>query len=122
MTQSATDDLEKGTEDTMSKLVGALLLELAEDVPDKASLESVRADLVAASKVYESGKKKDLALRFYLATRSLLHEIERLEKEAAKHKELPLPFDAGQQMPQQPQQTWTNENYAPQQQDGNYQN
>ena len=64
-------------EETMSKLVGALLLELSEDVPDKPGYESVRADLIAASKVYEYGKKKDLTLRFYLAMRTLLHELER---------------------------------------------
>ena len=76
---------EQGTNDTMSKLVGALILELADDVPDMPGLESVRADLFAAAKVYESGKKKDLALRFYLATRSLFHELERLEKIEAAH-------------------------------------
>jgi hypothetical protein len=61
------------------KLVGELLRELAEDVPNKPGFESVRADLLAASKVYEYGKKQDMALRFYLAIRSLFHELERLD-------------------------------------------
>jgi hypothetical protein len=83
-------------EDTMSKLVGALLVELAYDVPDKPGFESVRADLLAASAVYESGEKKDLVLRFYLAIRSLFHEIKRLEKmEAEKYRETTAGSDAG---------------------------
>jgi hypothetical protein len=60
----------------LSSLVGALLGELAHEVPDDPKLETVRADLLAISRTYESCKKKDLALRFYLATRSLLHEYE----------------------------------------------
>jgi hypothetical protein len=64
----------------MSKLVGALIEELAADVPDDPRLETVRADLLTASRAYESGEKQDLALRFYLAIRSLLHEIERLPR------------------------------------------
>jgi len=81
----------------MSKLVGALLVELAYDVPDKPGFESVRADLLAASAVYESGDKKDLVLRFYLAIRSLFHEIKRLEKmEAARNREGTGGSDAGQ--------------------------
>ena len=85
MTHTTTDHPEQGTNDTMSKLVGALILELADDVPDMPGLETVRADLFAAAKVYETGKKKDLALRFYLAIRSLFHELERLEKIEASH-------------------------------------
>jgi hypothetical protein len=65
----------------MSKLVGALIEELAHDVPDDPRLETVRADILAASKSYEAGKKKDLALRFYLAVRSLLQELERAQPE-----------------------------------------
>lgn len=61
---------------SLNSLVGALLGELAHEVPDDPKLETVRADLLAASRGYESSKKKDLALRFYLATRSLLHEYE----------------------------------------------
>jgi hypothetical protein len=87
MTHSLIEHSEHLTNDTMSKLVGALLLELADDVPDLAGLETVKADLLAASKTYETGKKQDLALRFYLATRALFHELERREKEAAKSME-----------------------------------
>jgi hypothetical protein len=78
---------EHGDRNGMSKLVGALIEELAHDVPDDPRLETVRADLLAASKSYEAGKKKDLALRFYLAVRSLLGELERAQAEAAKTKE-----------------------------------
>jgi hypothetical protein len=78
---------EHGDRNGMSKLVGALIEELAHDVPDDPRLETVRADLLAASKSYEAGKKKDLALRFYLAIRSLLQELERSQPEAAKTKE-----------------------------------
>jgi hypothetical protein len=63
----------------LSKLVSALIEELASDVPDDPRLETVRADLVTASRSYESGETQDLALRFYLAIRSLLHEIEHLQ-------------------------------------------
>jgi hypothetical protein len=62
----------------LSSLVGALLEELAHEVPDDPKLETVRADITAASRSYESAKKKDLALRFYLAMRSLLHEYEQV--------------------------------------------
>ena len=62
----------------MNNLVGALLEELADEVSDDLKIESVKTDLVAASRSYETSKKKDLALRFYLATRSLLREYELL--------------------------------------------
>lgn len=58
----------------LSNLVGALIEELADEVPDDAYLETVRADLQAAARSYETGRKEDIALRFYLATRALLHE------------------------------------------------
>jgi hypothetical protein len=58
----------------LGNLVGALIEELAHEVPEDAGLEAVKADLLAASRSYEASKKKDLALRFYLATRSLLRE------------------------------------------------
>jgi hypothetical protein len=58
----------------LSNLVGALIEELAHEVPDEPYLEAVKTDLLAASRSYETGKKKDLALRFYLATRALLRE------------------------------------------------
>lgn len=67
-------------ESTMSRLVGALLEELAHEIPEDTRLEGVRADLLAASASYEHGNKKDLALRFYLAIHSLLFEFERLSK------------------------------------------
>jgi hypothetical protein len=72
-----------------SSLIGALLEELAQEVPDDPKLETVRADLVAASRCYESSKKKDLALRFYLATRSLLHEYERVSANLRKAERRP---------------------------------
>jgi len=73
--------------DGMSKLVGALIEELAHDVPDDPRLETVRADLLAASKSYEAGRKKDLALRFYLAVRALLQELERSHPDTVKTKD-----------------------------------
>ena len=42
------------TEDATSKLVGTLLLELVEDVLNKPGFESVKADLLAASRAYEA--------------------------------------------------------------------
>jgi hypothetical protein len=95
MTHSNFENPNDAADDPMSKLVGALLLELANEVPDKPGLESVRADLLAAAKVYEDGKKKDLVLRFYLATRSLFHELRRLEKLEAARNTGPRP-DSGQ--------------------------
>ena len=74
---------------SLSSLVGALLEELAHEVPDDPKLETVRADLLAASRSYESAKKKDLALRFYLATRSLLHEYERVSVSLRKAERRP---------------------------------
>jgi hypothetical protein len=85
---------ETGSEAALSNLVGALIEELANEVPDDPYLESVRADLLAASCSYETCEKKDLALRFYLAFRSLLREHvllqERLRKaEASKMNRAP---------------------------------
>jgi hypothetical protein len=51
-----------------------LIEELADDLPNDPHLEAVRADLLTASRSYEAGDKKDLALRFYLAIHSLLRE------------------------------------------------
>jgi hypothetical protein len=97
MTQPTLNNPNQKAEDAMSKLVGALLVELAYDVPDKPGFESVRADLLAASAVYESGEKKDLVLRFYLAIRSLFHEIKILEKmEAARQREATAGSDTAQ--------------------------
>lgn len=78
---------EQGADSTMSKLVGALIEELAHEVPDDPRFEIVKADLLAASHAFETGKKKDVTLRFYLATRALLQEIARLQ--APKPKETP---------------------------------
>ena len=86
---------EHGDRNSMSKLVGALIEELAHDVPDDPRLETVRADILAASKSYEAGKKKDLALRFYLAVRSLLQELERAQPETAKARETGTAASAG---------------------------
>jgi hypothetical protein len=71
---------ENGPGAALSNLVGALIEELAHEVPDDPKLETVRADLLAASRSYETCKKKDLALRFYLAMRSLLREHELLQE------------------------------------------
>ena len=77
----------------MNKLIGALIEELAHDMPDDPRLETVQADLLAAARSYETGKKKDLALRFYLAVRALLQEIEHLRHtETSRFKEAgPVP-------------------------------
>ena len=84
---------ETGSGAALNNLVGALIEELADEVPDDPKLETVRADLLAASRSFETGKKKDLALRFYLAVRALLQEIEHLRHtETARFKEAgPLP-------------------------------
>jgi hypothetical protein len=75
---------ENGSGVALGNLVGALIEELADEVPDDQRLETVRADLIAASRSFEAGKKKDLALRFYLATRSLLREYELLQERLKK--------------------------------------
>jgi hypothetical protein len=65
---------ETGSDKALGNLVCALIEELADEVPEAANLETVRADLLAASSAYESGDKKDLAMRFYLTVRALLRE------------------------------------------------
>jgi hypothetical protein len=75
---------ETGSGAGLSNLVGALIEELAHEVPDDSNLESAKSDLLAASRSYETGKKKDLALRFYLATRSLLREYSLLQERVKK--------------------------------------
>jgi hypothetical protein len=96
MTQPTFGIPNQNAEDAMSKLVGALLVELLYEVPDQPGFESVRADLLAAKTVYELGDKKDLVLRFYLAIRSLLHEIKRLERmEAGRRRDARAESDAG---------------------------
>jgi hypothetical protein len=72
-------DMENSSSNASSHLVGALLAELADEVGDDPRLEAVRMDLIAASRCFDDGKKKDLALRFYLAFRSLLRENEALQ-------------------------------------------
>lgn len=67
-----------------ANLVSALIGELADEIADDPSLEGVRLDLLGASRSYESDKKKDLALRFYLAMRSLLRTNEILQQRVAK--------------------------------------
>lgn len=104
-------------EDTMNKLVGALLLELVDEVPNKPGFESVKADLLAASHAYEYAQKKDLALRFYLAFRSLLHLQDRIDKlEASKVMSAAAGADMGQNAPYQ--QQGTSDNYSAPQFDG----
>lgn len=71
---------ETGTGAALSSLVGALIEELADEVPDDPYLEGVRADLLTASHSFETGELKDLALRFYLAIRSLLREYALLQE------------------------------------------
>ena len=106
-------------EDTMSKLVGALLLELVADVPDKPGFESVKADLLAASQAYEYAQKKDLALRFYLAIRSLLHLQDQLEKVVAERTmSAAAAADPGQNFSYQHQ--GTQEDYSAPQFDGQH--
>jgi hypothetical protein len=68
----------------LSNLVGALIEELADEVPDDPKLETVKADFLAASRSYETCKKEDLALRFYLAMRSFLREYELLQERLRK--------------------------------------
>ena len=95
----------------LSNLVGALIEELAHEVPDDPTLETVKADLLAASRSYESGKKKDLALRFYLATRSLLREYSVLQdrvRKAERKNQAPEPGHAEGSpiIPNQERQSW----------------
>ena len=71
---------EKDSVAAPSNLIGALIGELADEVPDDPNLETVRADLLSASRSYEIDKKKDMALRFYLAMRSSLHAYEVLQE------------------------------------------
>lgn len=91
----------------LNNLVGALIEELADEVPDDPKLETVRADLLAASRSYETCKKKDLALRFYLATRSLLREYEivheRLKKAERRMQVTEPPVENAHVAPEAPQ-------------------
>jgi len=55
--------------------MAALLTELADEAPNTAAFETVRADLRAASRAFEHGTKTDLALRLYQVIRSMFHEL-----------------------------------------------
>jgi hypothetical protein len=68
----------------LNNMVVALIEELADEVPDDPRLETVRADLLAVSRSYETSKKKDIGLRFYLAMRSLFREYELLQERLKK--------------------------------------
>ncbi len=68
----------------LSHLIDDLLQELADELPDDPKLDPVRADLLVASRSYETCHKKDLALRFYLAMRGLLREHEVLRERIRK--------------------------------------
>ena len=63
----------KGSGSPSSSLVGSLIEELAHEMPDEPYLETVRTDLLAASRS-DYSEQKDLVLRLYLAVRSLLRE------------------------------------------------
>jgi hypothetical protein len=81
------------SDSAMGNLMGALIEELSKDVPDDPRLETVRADILTASRTYETSDKRDLALRFYLAVRSLLIEVERLQQgEGSKIAETGVPL------------------------------
>ncbi len=75
---------EKSSGSAVTDLVGALIGELADEVPDDHGMEGVKADLLTISRSYEVDKKKDLSLRFYLAIRSLLRENELLRERLKK--------------------------------------
>ena len=78
-----------------SSLVGGLIEELAHEVPDDPYLETVRTDLLAASRADDS-EAQDLVLRLYLAVRSLLRENsflkERLRREESSKVNQPREF------------------------------
>jgi hypothetical protein len=57
-----------------SSPLGALIEDLAHEVPDDPYFETVRTDLLSASRSDKVGQEKDLTLRLFLAIRSLLRE------------------------------------------------
>jgi hypothetical protein len=63
-----------------SSPVGALIEDLAYELPDDPYFETVRTDLLSASRSDGEGQEKDLMLRLYLAFRSLLREHAILRK------------------------------------------
>jgi hypothetical protein len=64
--------------------VGALIEDLAHEVPDDPFFETVRTDLLSASRSDRAGQEKDLTLRLYLAIRSLLRENAILKEQLRK--------------------------------------
>jgi hypothetical protein len=72
--------MDHAAENNMSKLMGALIAELATQVPTDSRLEIVRSDLLAASTLYQSGKRDELTLRFYLVITFLLRELQQLNQ------------------------------------------
>lgn len=70
----------KGSRLVLRRLLGALLEELADEVPHDPFPETVRADLLAASRSYGTDNSEDAAMRSYLAIRSLLSECGRLQR------------------------------------------
>jgi len=72
--------MEHASESNMSKLMGALIAELASQVPTDSRLEIVKSDLLAASTLYDSGKRDELTLRFYLVITFLLRELQQLNQ------------------------------------------
>jgi len=79
----------------LNKLMGALLAELANEVPDGVQMEGIRADLLAASRSYELGRQEELALRFYLAFRSMLHEYDQIQRTSPVQGQVTAPLPGG---------------------------
>src|ERR1700677_455413 len=76
--------MENLSDDNMSNLMGALIAELASQVPVDSRLEIVRSDLLAASKaasnLYAPGKRDELTMRFYLVITFLLRELQQMSQ------------------------------------------
>jgi len=71
---------EEGSNSVSASPVGALIEDLAHEVPDDPYFETIRTDLLSASRSDKTGQEKDLILRLYLAIRSLLREHARLRR------------------------------------------
>jgi hypothetical protein len=65
-------------------LVGALIEELADEIPDDAGLEMVKADLLGVVQTAEASGDNETPLRFYLAMRALLREYAALQDRLKK--------------------------------------
>lgn len=85
---------ESGSGGSLGSLIGGLLEELANEVPDDPRLEAVRTDLILASRL-SPNQQKDLTLRFYLAFRSLLRENELLQERLRKAEKRNYAMEAG---------------------------